>query len=56
MEGAWEVSEPKMIVFLLLNFRYKNIVVQTRLITLMSKPIVLFLFYFSLGLFVELVW
>ena len=28
----------------------------TRLITLMSKPIVLFLFYFSLGLFVGLVW
>ena len=27
----------------------------TRLITLMSKPIVLFLFYFSLGLFVGLV-
>ena len=29
---------------------------NTRLITLMSKPIVLFLFYFSLDLFVGLFW
>ena len=32
------------------------IIYDTRLITLMSKPIVLFLFYFSLWLFVGLGW
>ena len=29
---------------------------KTRLITMVSKPIVLFLFYFSLGSFVGVVW
>ena len=49
-------SENKLSEYVLFRTTEAAIINKTRLITMESKPIVLYLFYFSLGLFVGVVW